>query len=158
MRMGLAKVLARSKTSSSHQAIRIGVTLTSTERATIYKWLAIRSNRWEDLWRFASAGDVEQANRLCSEIHDELQLVVETLGWGPNREGIDLSGQPDLIRRVFERVRAEVISAHRHLQAEERRGRNPEAKDQRELEYTTLRAICDKVLTALEHRMERLHR
>jgi hypothetical protein len=65
------------------------------------------TERIDDIWSAASSADYDTADRLGREYSDELRLVADDLGWGdgPGGRQIELTTDPDLLRRVFGRLR-----------------------------------------------------
>jgi hypothetical protein len=61
----------------------------------------------EDIWLAASTERYETADRLGREYSDELRLLLDDLGWGdgPEAQTVELTTAPDVLRRVFGRLR-----------------------------------------------------
>jgi hypothetical protein len=96
----------------------VTATITHAQRDALYDQVLDRLSGIEDIWLAASSGRYETADRLGREYSDELRLVLDDLGWGdgPGLETIELAGAPDVLRRVFGRLRETVADerAHRH--------------------------------------------
>ncbi len=85
----------------------VGVTISHAQRDAVYDRILDRLSGIEDIWLAASTERYETADRLGREYSDELRLVLDDLGWGdgPEVETIELTTEPDLLRRVFGRLR-----------------------------------------------------
>lgn len=85
----------------------MGVTITAEQRDALYDRILDRLSGIGDVWLVASSQDFATADRLGREYSDELRLVVDDLGWGdrPDSGGVELKSSPDVLRRVFARLR-----------------------------------------------------
>lgn len=85
----------------------MAVTITAAQRDALYERILDRLSGIEDVWRAACAENYEVADRLGREYSDELRLVVDDLGWGEEsgEATVELTTEPDLLRRVFSRLR-----------------------------------------------------
>lgn len=83
------------------------VTITAEQRDALYDRILDRLSGIDDVWLAASSEDFATANRLGREYSDELRLVVDDLGWGdgPESGSVELESSPDVLRRVFARLR-----------------------------------------------------
>lgn len=96
----------------------MAVTISAEQRDAIYDRVLDRLSGIGDIFIAADSGDFETADRLAREYSDELRLVSDSLGWGPKSasETIEMEAPPELLRRVFERLR-EVGASEREAQA-----------------------------------------
>jgi hypothetical protein len=85
----------------------VGVTISHAQRDAVYDQILDRLSGIEDIWLAASTQRYETADRLGREYSDELRLILDDLGWGdgPEVEAIELTTAPDVLRRVFGRLR-----------------------------------------------------
>jgi len=85
----------------------MAVTITAEQRDALYDRILDRLSGIEDVWLAASSADYDTADRLGREYSDELRLVLDDLGWGgrPGDEDVELTTDPDVLRRVFGRLR-----------------------------------------------------
>jgi hypothetical protein len=97
----------------------VTVTITHAQRDALYDRILDRLSGIEDIWLAASTGEYETADRLGREYTDELRLVLDDLGWGagPRVETLELATAPDVLRRVFGRLRETVADERAHRQA-----------------------------------------
>jgi hypothetical protein len=120
-------------------------TITHAQRDALYDQILDRLSGIEDIWLAASTGRYETADRLGREYSDELRLVLDDLGWGdgPDVETIGLTTAPEVLCRVFGRLRDTV--------AEERAHRQAGWIENRELEERNrlVSEACESVLEAL---------
>lgn len=81
--------------------------VTAAQRDALYDRLLDRLSGIDDVWLAASTENYETAERLGREYSDDLRLILDDLGWGdgPEAEEIELATPPDVLRRVFERLR-----------------------------------------------------
>jgi hypothetical protein len=121
------------------------VTVTSQQRDALYDRILSRLSGIEDIWLAASRGDYETADRLGREYSDELRLVLDDLGWGDGPGGdLDLKTDPDVLRRVFGRLRDSTVT--------EREAQATSWAESRVLEDRNrlVGEACDSVLEALD--------
>jgi hypothetical protein len=85
----------------------VTVTITHAQRDAVYDQILDRLSGIDDIWIAASKADFATADRLGREYSDELRLVLDDLGWGdgPGVETIELTTAPDVLRRIFGRMR-----------------------------------------------------
>ena len=95
------------------------VTISHAQRDAVYDQILDRLSGIEDIWLAASNERYETADRLSRESSDELRLVLDDLGWGagPEAATIELTTAPDVLRRVFGRLREVVAGERAHHQA-----------------------------------------
>lgn len=122
------------------------VTITHAHRDALYDQILDRLSGIGDIWLAASAEDFRTADRLGREYSDELRLVLDDLGWGdgPEVETIELTSEPDLLRRVFARLRD--VAAGERAQHQAVRTENFE----RENRNLLVDEACRLVLTSLD--------
>jgi hypothetical protein len=96
----------------------VTVTITHAQRDALYDQILDRLSGIEDIWIAASTGRYETADRLGREYSDELRLMLDDLGWGAGRrvETIELATAPDVLRRIFGRLRETVADERAHRQ------------------------------------------
>ena len=98
----------------------VALTITGAQRDALYDRILDRLSGIEDIWIAASGGRFETAARLGREYSDELRLVLDDLGWGPGPglESIELATAPDVLRRVFGRLRETVADERDQQEAD----------------------------------------
>jgi len=96
----------------------MSVTISHAQRDAVYDQILDRLSGIDDIWTAASTGRFETADRLGREFCDELRLVLDDLGWGegPEVETIELTTPPDVLRRVFARLRDTAAGERAHRQ------------------------------------------
>jgi len=96
------------------------VTISHAQRDALYDRILDRLSGIEDIWLAASTQRYETADRLGREYCDELRLVLDDLGWGtgPEVETIELTTPPDVLRRVFVRLRDTNANERIHREAD----------------------------------------
>lgn len=122
------------------------ITISAEERDLLYHRIMIHLSGIDAVWLAARHKDFAAADRLGRQFCDELQLVLDDLGWGETRGGepIELTSPPDVVRRVVEHLR-DLAGAE---EAEERKSR--EAMRREEEESREVREVCDGLLEALD--------
>jgi hypothetical protein len=119
--------------------------ISAAHRDAQYEQIVERLSGIGDVWLSVCSGNFEAARRLGMEYSDELRLVSEDLGWGrgPGRS-IDLTTPPDVLRRVFSRMR--------DIAASQRASEEPEWIEARDLEERNrlVTEACQQVLAGLE--------
>src|SRR6185503_4979586 len=95
------------------------VTITRAHRDAVYGQILDRLSGIEDIWLTASREEYETADRLAREFSDQLRLVIDDLGWGDGGEVevVELTTEPDVLRRVFGRLRDTAADERAHRQA-----------------------------------------
>jgi hypothetical protein len=90
----------------------MAVTITVEQRDALYDRILSRLSGIDDIWLAASRADYDTADRLGREYSDELRLVLDDLGWGdgPDVSELELRTDPDVLRRVFGRLRKSTAS------------------------------------------------
>jgi hypothetical protein len=96
----------------------VGVTITAEQRDALYDRILDRLSGIGDVWLAANSQDFATAERLGREYSDELRLVHDDLGWGdgPDSGAVELESSPDVLRRVFARLR-DTTATERKAQA-----------------------------------------
>jgi hypothetical protein len=96
----------------------MGVTITADQRDALYDRILDRLSGIGDVWLAANSQDFTAAERLGREYSDELRLVLDDLGWGdgPDSDPVELESSPDVLRRVFARLR-DTTATEREAQA-----------------------------------------
>ena len=96
----------------------MAVTITAEQRDALYDCILDRLSGIGDVWLAASSADFDAAERLGREYSDELRLVLDDLGWGdgPGGASVELTTDPDALRRLFRRLR-DSTAAERVAQA-----------------------------------------
>jgi hypothetical protein len=80
--------------------------MSAAQRDALYDQILERLSGIGDVWIAVSSEDFEAAGRLGREYSDDLRLVLDDLGWGEGPEGaVELETPPDVLRRVFSRLR-----------------------------------------------------
>ena len=82
------------------------IRISAAHRDALYEHILDRLSGIGDVWRAIEGEEYEVATSLGWEFSDALRLVLEDLGWGegPGRS-IQLNAPPDVLRRMFERLR-----------------------------------------------------
>jgi hypothetical protein len=95
------------------------LTITAEQRDALYDQILDRLSGIGDVWLAASTEDYETADRLGREYCDELRLVLDDLGWGGGsaEDAIGLTAPPDVLRRVFGRLRDGAAGERAHKAA-----------------------------------------
>ena len=87
-------------------------------------------------------GELDAARRLAREVTDDLQLILDALGWGETRTGgcVELDLPADQLRRTFSRLRERAV--------EQREASSQEAAEDQSPYERALIVIetCDQVL------------
>ncbi len=124
----------------------MSVTISHAQRDAVYGQILDRLSGIEDIWLAASAGRFETADRLGREYCDELRLVVDDLGWGqgPGGGSIELTTEPDVLRRVFARLRDSAAAERAHREADWVENREQEERNR------VVGEACRAVLAMLE--------
>jgi hypothetical protein len=122
------------------------VMISAEDRDLVYHRILIHLSGIDAVWLAARHRDFASADRLGQEFCDELHLVMDDLGWGDNRGDapIELTSPPEVVRRVFGRLR--------HVAAAENLGEGKSRELQREAEEENrrVREICDEILAGLD--------
>ena len=94
------------------------VVISAEQRDALYDRILDRLSGIGDVWLAADSEDYDTADRLGREYSDELRLVLDDLGWGdgPDETAIELTTPPEVLRRVFGRLR-ETTASERAAQA-----------------------------------------
>lgn len=90
----------------------MAVSITAEQRDALYDRILNRLSGIDDIWLAASSADYDTADRLGREYSDELRLVLDDLGWGdsPAVKELELTTDPVVLRRVFNRLRDSSVS------------------------------------------------
>jgi len=122
------------------------VKITAAERDALYDQIHARLSGIDEVWMAAEVEDWERAGKVGREFSDDLRLILDDLGWGEGSgEPLELTSPPDVLRRVFTRLR---------IGAEERRAVEEEERAESSLsEEGTARLLeaCRRVLGDLEN-------
>ncbi|HTR75367.1 MAG TPA: hypothetical protein VMH33_08950 [Solirubrobacterales bacterium] len=88
------------------------MTITAEQRDALYDRVLDRLSGIGDILLAADSEDFATADRLGREYADELALVCDGLGWGPGSRSdvIELNNSPELLLRVFARLRGAAVS------------------------------------------------
>lgn len=96
------------------------LTVTAEQRDALYT--SIVDNHLsgiEDVWLAVKVGNYEDAERLAQEYTDELQLILNDLGWGEgDGKLVELSTSRDVLRRCLTRIRDRAIEHKSELERE----------------------------------------
>lgn len=122
------------------------ITISAEERDLLYHRILIHLSGIDRVWGAVEADNFEEADRLSRQFSDELQLILNDLGWGEGRgEGpVELTSSPDVVRRtaLFLRDLARAEDADERVEREEMKA--AEAENRR------VRELCDRLLAALD--------
>ena len=121
------------------------IAISAEERDLLYHRIMLHLAGIDRVWLAARHHDYEEADRLGRQVCDELQLVLDDLGWGETRgEPVVLTTPPQVVRRVAEFLR-EPVSAEA---PDERRG--AETRRVAGDEDRQVRELCGRLLDALD--------
>ncbi|MCW2987408.1 MAG: hypothetical protein JWM24_346 [Solirubrobacterales bacterium] len=85
--------------------------ITSAQRDAVYRQILDHMGNAGDLSLLVEHGDLGAARRLAREVSDDLQLVLDALGWGETSSGgtveLDLPGEQ--LRRTFARLHERAV-------------------------------------------------
>jgi hypothetical protein len=72
----------------------------------VYRQILDQMAHAGDLRLLIEHGDLDAAGRLARQVSDELQLVLDALGWGETGggDGVELDLPPEQLRRTFTRL------------------------------------------------------
>jgi hypothetical protein len=100
--------------------VALAVTISHVHRDAVYSQILDRLSGIDDIWMAASSEKFETADRLGREFSDELRLILDDLGWGdgPEVDVIELTTPPDVLRRVFGRLRDKASEERNHREAD----------------------------------------
>lgn len=119
--------------------------ITSDRRDAIYQQIRDQVRNSGDLTVLFEHGELGAARRLAREVTDDLQLILDALGWGETRSGgcVELDLPPDQLRRTFSRLRERAV--------EQREATPPEAVEDQSPYERALIVIetCDQVLAVV---------
>ena len=120
-------------------------TITAKQRDALHEQILIHLSGIEDVWIAVRSEDFETADRLGRDYSDDLCLLINDLGWGEGSRDapIELTTPPDVLRRVFNRLR-ETAARQEADEATER----AEAKRFEE-QNRVVAEVCREVLTSL---------
>lgn len=115
------------------------LTITAEQRDALYDHILDRLGGIGDVWLAVSVENYEAADRLGREFSDALRLVLDDLGWGEGTgEPVDLTTPPDLLRRVFTRLRDLASSHAASVEQEQQEAREMEARNRLVMEACML--------------------
>lgn len=87
------------------------IKISAAHRDALYDQILDRLSGIGDVWLAVFAEDYEAATQLGREYSDDLRLLLDDLGWGKGQgRSIELTAPPDVLRRVFDRLRATAAS------------------------------------------------
>jgi hypothetical protein len=119
--------------------------ITSAQRDAIYRQILDEMGKAGDLSMLVEQGDLGAARRLAREVSDDLQLILDALGWGETSSGgsveLDLPGEQ--LRRTFVRL---------HERAVEQRETSAQSQTDTQAPYEralTVIEACDQVLAVV---------
>jgi hypothetical protein len=119
--------------------------ITSDRRDAVYQQIRDQVRQSGDLTVLFERGELGAARRLAREMTDDLQLVLDGLGWGETRSGgcVELDLPPDQLRRTFSRLRERAV--------EQREASSQEAAEDQTPYERSLIVIetCDQVLAVV---------
>ena len=119
--------------------------ITSTQRDAVYRQILDRLNNAGDLSILVEQDDLGAARRLAREVSDDLQLILDALGWGETSSGgdIELDLPAEQLRRTLARLRERAV--------EEREASSQEPAESQTPYERALIVIetCDQVLAVV---------
>jgi hypothetical protein len=124
----------------------VSLTITPEQRDALYDQILDRLSGIGDVWIAVCSNNYDAAERLGREYSDELRLVMDDLGGFGDGSGqpFELTTPPDVLRRVFSRLRDQAIS---HAASTERE--RSEANEMETRSHLVVEA-CRHVLTDLD--------
>ena len=80
--------------------------ITSIQRDAVYRQILDQMANAGDLRLLIDQGELGAAGQLAREVSDDLQLVLDALGWGETSSGdsVELDLPPEQLRRTFARL------------------------------------------------------
>lgn len=120
--------------------------ITTARRDAVYQQITESLQNTGDLPLLVEHGDLASARRLAREISDDLQLVLDGLGWGETSSGgeVELDLPAVQLRRTFSRLR------ERAIEEREAGFREPTAGGQAPYERALIVIeTCDQVLAVV---------
>jgi hypothetical protein len=122
------------------------ITISAEDRDLIYHRIMLHLSGIDRVWLAARHNDYREADRLGRQVCDELQLVLDDLGWGETRgdEPVELTSPPDVVRRAAGFLRDQAAGEDADESTE--RG----AREGTELENREVRQMCNRLLEAVE--------
>jgi hypothetical protein len=120
--------------------------ITALRRDAVYSQITGRLRNAADLSMLVEHGDLSGARRLARELSDDLQLVLDGLGWGKTSSSgeVELDLPPEQLRRTFSRLRERAV--------EEREAGSPESPVETQTPYERALIVietCDQVLAVV---------
>jgi hypothetical protein len=96
---------------NSQHGPRSAPTISAGQRDAIYRQILDHLSKAGDLSLLVERNDLAAARRLAREVADELQLVLDGLGWGETSSGgsVDLDLPAEQLRRTFARLRERAV-------------------------------------------------
>jgi hypothetical protein len=119
--------------------------ITSAQRDAIYQQILDQMGKAGDLSLLVEQGDLGAARRLAREVSDDLQLVLDALGWGETTSGgeVELDLPAEQLRRTFARLH------ERAVEQQEASSQEPAATQAPYERALIVIETCDQVLTAV---------
>jgi len=119
--------------------------ITAAQRNAIYQQILDQMGKAGDLSLLVEQGDLGAARRLAREVSDDLQLVLDALGWGETSSGgaVELDLPAEQLRRTFARL---------HERAVEQREASTQDPTETQAPYERALIVietCDQVLTVV---------
>jgi hypothetical protein len=125
--------------------------ITAAQRDAIYRQILDSLSSASDLSLLATQGDLGAVRRLAREVADDLQLVLDVLGWGETSSGaeVELDLPVEQLRRTFARLRERAVEEEQAAKRREDFAQElveTQAPDERSL---IVIETCDQVLSGL---------
>ena len=122
------------------------ISITAQQRDALYEEIVVRLSGIDAVFLAVKQNDYQRAQRLGREFADDLQLLVDDLGWGesPHRHDVDLTTPPEVLRRALGR---HYESASSRLALECGKAKEAEAEA---VECQLVMSTCKEVLKALD--------
>ncbi len=146
MRLGVSR--RRTGPAAAHNSQhgpRSAPTITATQRDAVYEQILGHLSKAGDLALLVERNDLGAARRLAREVSDDLQLVLDGLGWEETSGGgeIDLDLPTEQLRRTFARLRERALEQR---EASSQELAHTQAPYERSL---IVIETCDQVLAAV---------
>lgn len=95
---------------NSQHGPRSAPTINAAQRDAIYQQILDHLSKAGDLALLVERNDLGAARRLAREVTDELQLVLDGIGWGEaSDDNVDLDLPAEQLRRTFSRLRERAV-------------------------------------------------
>lgn len=127
--------------------------IASIQRDAIYRQIFDQLRNGDDMSILVEQNDLGAARRLAREVSDDLQLILDALGWGETSSDgvVELTLPPEQLRRTFSRLHERAV--------EQREASSRGSTETQPLYERALIVIetCDEVLEMIGSNAEAAH-